>query len=395
MCSSGTLRWVNQTKQSFRPVQRDRMTGRPTAFKKRALDQNRMLTPRSDCTSPLGSDGRSGLDRHGHFGLLTVPSSLVNDGFFAPGSDRSSPAGSDGHSGSAQRGRFSLLTVFPSPGNDFLSLRGFDGHPQSNSPGLFGYLTDPLNGRECDCANQVQPFISADCSSSFSPSTLSPEAVHLGSHNRPKSRRIEPTGRSVRSACPDLARQARNLLVSEFEQKKNSAAAFPPVLHDRLDRESVMRYQRHLDSVIESMSSVCACCGLFVSKQNSRYWDFDNSELVDAMSAGRLNNQYLDCCGKRNSAYNMCNSCSGLVVRGKVPKFGSINGINMFACQNYPVELNDLTLVEEAVIARAHPIISILKLRPQGSGSAASYHRIRGHAVVLPQNLSRLSKGEQ
>lgn len=47
----------------------------------------------------------------------------------------------------------------------------------------------------------------------------------------------------------------------------------------------------------------------------------------------------------------------------------------------------DLTLVEEAVIARAHPIVSILKLRPTGgSDPAATYQRIQGHAVVLPQN---------
>ena len=39
------------------------------------------------------------------------------------------------------------------------------------------------------------------------------------------------------------------------------------------------------------------------------------------------------------------------------------------------------------MVARAHPVISILKLRPiGGSNPAATYQRVRGHAVVLPQN---------
>ena len=53
----------------------------------------------------------------------------------------------------------------------------------------------------------------------------------------------------------------------------------------------------------------------------------------------------------------------------------------------FPLELEGLTLVEEALIAWVHPVISILKLRPTGgSKSTATYQRIRGHAVVLLQN---------
>ncbi len=50
----------------------------------------------------------------------------------------------------------------------------------------------------------------------------------------------------------------------------------------------------------------------------------------------------------------------------------------------------DLTLVEEAVIAHAHPVISILKLRPAGSSLSTSYQRVCDYAVVLPQNLGLL-----
>lgn len=43
-------------------------------------------------------------------------------------------------------------------------------------------------------------------------------------------------------------------------------------------------------------------------------------------------------------------------------------------------------MVEKAVIACAHPIISILKLRPTGTSFSVSYQQVQGHAVVLPQN---------
>ncbi len=46
--------------------------------------------------------------------------------------------------------------------------------------------------------------------------------------------------------------------------------------------------------------------------------------------------------------------------------------------------------MEEAVIALLHPIISIIKLRASGASVSASYLRIRGHAVVLPQQSGPL-----
>lgn len=70
----------------------------------------------------------------------------------------------------------------------------------------------------------------------------------------------------------------------------------------------------------------------------------------------------------------------------KPPKFGSINSVNVCACRNYPNVLGNLTLVEEAVIDRAYPVILILKLRPSGTSFSTSSQQIRGHAVILLQN---------
>ncbi|WP_375449087.1 DUF6570 domain-containing protein [uncultured Nostoc sp.] len=75
-----------------------------------------------------------------------------------------------------------------------------------------------------------------------------------------------------------------------------------------------------------------------------------------------------------------------MIIEKKIPKFGSANCINVSPCQKYPDILSDLTPVEEAFIACAHPVMLIIKLRPSGSGSSALYYRIRDHTVVLPQN---------
>ena len=75
-----------------------------------------------------------------------------------------------------------------------------------------------------------------------------------------------------------------------------------------------------------------------------------------------------------------------MIVERQIPKFGSANYINVLPCQNYPDVLSDLTLVEKAFIARAHSVMSVIKLRCSGTGSTASYHQIRGHMVMLSQN---------
>ena len=60
-------------------------------------------------------------------------------------------------------------------------------------------------------------------------------------------------------------------------------------------------------------------------------------------------------------------------------------------CQGYPAarnpaDLQGLTLTEECLITRGHPIASIVKLRPHG----ASYQRLQGHIIVLPQEPGAL-----
>lgn len=57
---------------------------------------------------------------------------------------------------------------------------------------------------------------------------------------------------------------------------------------------------------------------------------------------------------------------------------------------SYLPSLANLSRVQEALIARAHPVVSILKLRPSEVFNPAAYICIKRYAVLLPQNLSFL-----
>ncbi len=52
--------------------------------------------------------------------------------------------------------------------------------------------------------------------------------------------------------------------------------------------------------------------------------------------------------------------------------------------------LEGLTSAKEAVIAQAHPVITILKLRPNNSFKPGLYRGVRGHRVLLSQNSGSL-----
>lgn len=48
--------------------------------------------------------------------------------------------------------------------------------------------------------------------------------------------------------------------------------------------------------------------------------------------------------------------------------------------------LEGLTLTEECLIAKSHPIGVVLKLRPGYRATPANYHALRGHFIIIPQD---------
>ncbi|KAN0083232.1 hypothetical protein V8E54_002320 [Elaphomyces granulatus] len=98
----------------------------------------------------------------------------------------------------------------------------------------------------------------------------------------------------------------------------------------------------------------------------------------------------LDRCGYQDGYWAFCAPCHLDIVSDRAPKFSALNSVNVVMCHDYPDALKNLTIVEEAVIARRHPVGSILKLRPGNCRSPSSYYALRGHIVIIPQQLGPL-----
>lgn len=182
--------------------------------------------------------------------------------------------------------------------------------------------------------------------------------------------------------------QARQILLDDFKTSESAAATFPPLLTDDINYESVKKFQVKIDETIASMKIVCASCGLFIKPETENALDKKCDIFKAAINSQMISESGLDTCGINQAGLVIfCNICFVAIAASKPPKFGLVNAVNTTCCHEFPAELNDLTLVEEALIARAHPVSSILKLRPAGRASPQSvYEGIRGHAVVLPQN---------
>ena len=122
---------------------------------------------------------------------------------------------------------------------------------------------------------------------------------------------------------------------------------------------------------------ICCSCGSLVSSG-------DIYEVSD--QDGRLQQMHLDQCGYHEHSWDFCRLCYTALSQWKVPKFSASNFVNITLCQHYPSELEDLTPVEECLIAKCHPVGTILKLRPGGYASPTNHNALRGHMIVIPQD---------
>ena len=123
---------------------------------------------------------------------------------------------------------------------------------------------------------------------------------------------------------------------------------------------------------------ICCSCGSFVAKDDIYTID-DQDDLILQQENS------LDQCGHDESSWNFCRYCYAAVSSWKIPKFSAANFVNITMCQDYPSALEDLTAVEECLIAKCHPVGTILKLRPGGHLTPACYNALRGHMIVIPQ----------
>ncbi len=172
-------------------------------------------------------------------------------------------------------------------------------------------------------------------------------------------------------------------LKEEYTEHIQAEAAFPPDIDNMNVHFSVLRYQFYMDSVIEGLKCVCGCCELFISEKESQIYSIDDGLICNSITSGLLTLSHVNSCAISDDNICLCLTCSRSLLLGNRPKFGILNGLLCVDCQSYPLALADLSMTEEAAIARAYPVVSILKLRPSGAFNLVVYSRIKGHAVLL------------
>ena len=82
----------------------------------------------------------------------------------------------------------------------------------------------------------------------------------------------------------------------------------------------------------------------------------------ETLDKDAMNMAFLDYCGQKIDKYWFCYLCFNMLKQKNIPKFSSINKINIVMCQDYPPALEILILVEEILITQCHLIMSIVKL---------------------------------
>ena len=192
-----------------------------------------------------------------------------------------------------------------------------------------------------------------------------------------KRRRRQNNSSFENDPAPVAVRQAVHLLEDEFHRREAASHAFPPDISSSLIRESVSKFEDEMSAA--SKRTVCSSCGQFVlSTDVHRISDSNNS--INCLRG------CLDICGRHDDVWQFCSPCHSALRAGKIPKLSARNSINVTTCQHYPSVLEDLTVVEESLIAKCHPVGTILKLRPGGRSSPVAYNALRGHMIVIPQD---------
>ena len=263
-----------------------------------------------------------------------------------------------------------------------LHTSAFEPSPNSTLPTLKPPLPTALH--------TIQPF---------STSTLPNERETLPSLANPRNARKQPVKRrnpSLLANPPILSARkvkklrregcartleainfAIGLLEDEFKLRETASQEFPPEITSSHIRTAISKYEDDMSNALKK--SVCSCCGRFIATADI-YKVGDSDDIL-------LSLQYdLDPCGHNENFWDFCPLCYGALQRDNIPKFSTENFVNITICQDYPSQLEDLTPVEECLIAKCHPVGTILKLRPGNHSAPTNYFALRGHMIVIPQD---------
>lgn len=188
-------------------------------------------------------------------------------------------------------------------------------------------------------------------------------------------RRIE---RTVEASGSSFAiDQGLDFLRQEHASRVRASDVFPPEISSSVKREAVSRF--HKNMALAARDTTCCSCGMLVALS-------DISRFLPGDSLLRPLEGFLDSCGSIDGFWYLCSLCHAALLRGSIPKLSAKNNVNVTLCQHYPNALKDLTLPEEYLIAKSHPVGVVVKLRPGGQASPANYRALRGHFIVIPQD---------
>lgn len=184
-----------------------------------------------------------------------------------------------------------------------------------------------------------------------------------------------PTQSTQSVSMSFVINQGISFLRREYESRVHASHVFPPQISPSHIRISIARFEN--DMAIASRDATCSSCGKLVPSHDIRQF-LDRDPLLQPLEG------FLDICGRSNGFWNLCSMCHAALLRGSVPKFSAKNNVNITLCQDYPCALKDLTLTEEYLVAKSHPVGVVIKLRPGGQTSPANYHALRGHFIIIP-----------
>lgn len=233
----------------------------------------------------------------------------------------------------------------------------------------------------------------------FSTSTLPNERETLPSLANPRNARKQPVKRrnpSLLANPPILSARkvkklrregcartleainfAIGLLEDEFKLRETASQEFPPEITSSHIRTAISKYENNMSNA--QKKSICSCCGRFIATADI-YKVGDSDDILLSLQHN------LDPCGHNENFWDFCLLCYGALQRDNIPKFSTENLVNITICQDYPSQLEDLTPVEECLIAKCHPVGTILKLRPGNHSAPTNYCALRGHMIVIPQD---------
>ena len=140
------------------------------------------------------------------------------------------------------------------------------------------------------------------------------------------------------------------------------------------------------------MDHVCCYCSCFINLFQLEILSNNNAIVLVTFETNIICRFSFDICGCCSGIFNFCHEYWTHISKSKKPKFGISNKMPQLCCQYYPGPLEGLTSANEAIIARAHSVILILKLMPNNSFNLGSYKGVCRHSIFLPQNLGPLLK---